>query len=91
MTKPRFKLNQKVYYSTKDCYGKIKKVLNIGDPEDIFLQGYRYIVELEGLWPDWSVADDYLESANRQSSGVNSSMISRGRNLKIPQVQLGWK
>ena len=68
MTKPRFKLNQKVYYSTKDCYGKIKKVLNIDDLDDVCAQGYRYLVQLEGLWPDWSIADDYLALIKPQNA-----------------------
>ncbi len=90
MIKPRFKLNQRVYYSTKDCYGKIVKVLNIGDPEDIFLQGYRYIVELEGQFYDQSIADDYLELKKPQNEGEFLNDI-KGAKSQNPPGSTGLK
>lgn len=97
MTKPRFKLNQKVYYPTKDCHGKIKKVLNIEDLDDVCAQGYRYLVQLEGLWPDWSIADDYLESVTVQNEGefLNDIKGEKSQNppgstgVEIKRVTLG--
>ncbi len=90
MIKPRFKLNQRVYYSTKDCYGKIKKVLNIDDLDDVCAQGYRYLVQLEGLWPDWSIADDYLELDKGQNEGEFLNDI-KGAKSQNPPGSTGLK
>lgn len=55
---PRFKPGDAVHYRSMRRDGSVRSLVNANDPEDIRLQGFRYIVEVGG-W-DWSVPEASL-------------------------------